>query len=256
MIVFGSASDKDTYLPLVDSVKKAGLSYEFKVLSAHKTPRELRQAVADTNASIFIAGAGLAAALPGVVAAEQLRPVIGLPCEAAFSGLDSFLSSSQMPPDIPVIAVGVGKAARAVDLCIDYLHGMNEIVLVKKDSGLEKKYFEKCKSFMEENKIPFAIGVASKKTDHSKVYIEFTELGKKFKENQNTIIRVLVKEKTDKKDSLKFFDQLQDSYSVALNSYKNAAIAALQLMNVRGRQNDLLSTIRRKAAQKVLDSND
>ena len=56
MIVFGSASDKDTYLTLVDSVKKAGLSYEFKVLSAHKTPRELRQAVADTNASIFIAG--------------------------------------------------------------------------------------------------------------------------------------------------------------------------------------------------------
>ena len=65
----------------------------------------------------------------------------------------------------------------------------------------------------------------------------------------------IVTEKTTLKDSIKFFESLQKSYSVALNSYKNAAIASLELINLKGNQSNLLVELRKKAAQKVLDSN-
>jgi len=254
-VAFGSGSDKSVYEPLLAKFKNAGISYEFKVSSAHKTPKELKSDLIDTNASIFVAGAGLSAALPGVIASEQVKPVVGLPCDGAFQGIDSFLSSTQMPPDIPVIGVGVGNTSAAVTLCSNYLHGMNEIVLVKKTKGLEKKYFEKCKKFMEENKIPFTIENSSKEENHSRVFIEFNELGTTFKDNRNIVIRCLVTEKSTLKDSIQFFESLQESYSVALNSYKNAAIAALELINLKREHSNLLVEMRKKAAQKVLDSN-
>ena len=254
-VVFGSASDKEVYEPLLEKFKGAGISYEFKVLSAHKTPRDLKSELIHTNASIFVAGAGLSAALPGVIASEQVKPVVGLPCDGAFQGIDAFLATSQMPPDIPVIGVGVGNTSAAVKLCSNYLHGFNEIVLVEKTKGLEKTYFEKCKKYMEENKIPFTIENNSKEENHSKVFIEFNELGSKFKDNRNIVIRVLIAEKTTLKDSLRFFGSLQESYSVALNSYKNAAIAAFELINLKGNYSNMLVDMRKKAAQTVLDSN-
>lgn len=254
-VVFGSASDSIAYEPIIAGLKKVGLSVEARVLSAHKTPRELKEALADTNASILVAGAGLSAALPGVLASEQIKPVIGVPCDAAFDGLDSFLSVAQMPPDIPVIATGVGNTASVVNLCAHYLHGFSQIALVKKETGEEKKYFAKCKIFMEEHAFPFVIVPHSKKSDYSKVFIEFTRLGKKPSKTTNTVINVLVTEKSSRKDALKFFDSLQSGYCVALNSYKNAAIAALQLVNMRGAHTAKLLDIRRKASQKVLDAN-
>lgn len=254
-VAFGSASDKAVYEPLLAKFKGAGISYEFKVLSAHKTPRELKSDLIHTNASIFVAGAGLSAALPGVIASEQIKPVVGLPCDGAFQGIDAFLATTQMPPDIPVIGVGVGNTSAAVALCSNYLHGINEIVLVKKTKALEKKYFEKCKKFMEEYNIPFTIENSSKEENHSRVFIEFNELGTKFKDNRNIVIRTLLNEKTNLKDSIKFFESLQKSYSVALNSYKNAAIAALELINLKSNHSDLLVKLRKQAAQKVLDSN-
>ncbi|MAG17867.1 MAG: hypothetical protein CL944_00125 [Candidatus Diapherotrites archaeon] len=254
-VLFGSKSDESVYGPLLEKFTKAGISHEFKILSAHKTPKEVKSALNDTNAGIFVAGAGLSAALPGVLAAESIKPVIGIPCDGAFNGLDAFLSVSQMPPDVPVLAVGVGKTSKVVRICSSYLHGLNEIVLVQKKNDVEKKYFEKCKSFMEENNIPFTIGNSSTKPSHSKVFIEFTTLGKKIVKNRNPIIRVLVKDNSTKKDSLKFFDSLQSSFSVGLNSYKNAAISALELINLNNQYDDLLVSLRKKAAQKVIDAN-
>ncbi|MFH1391913.1 MAG: AIR carboxylase family protein [Candidatus Diapherotrites archaeon] len=254
-VVFGSKSDESVYESLLEKFNKAGISYEFKVLSAHKTPREVKSALNDTNASICVAGAGLSAALPGSLAAEKIKPVIGIPCDGAFNGIDAFLTISQMPPDVPVLAVGVGKTSKVVRLCSNYVNGFNEIVLVKKKTDVEKKYFEQCKKFMEENNIPFTIENSSIKPNHSKVFIEFTKLGKKITKNRNVIIRVLVKDNSTKKDSLQFFDSLQSSFSVGLNSYKNAAISALQLINLDGQYNDILVSLKKKATQKVLDAN-
>ncbi|MCH7902299.1 AIR carboxylase family protein [archaeon] len=130
-VVFGSASDKAVYESLLEKFKGAGITYEFKVLSAHKTPRDLKSELIHTNAGIFVAGAGLSAALPGVIASEQVKPVVGLPCDGAFQGIDAFLATTQMPPDIPVIGVGVGNTSAAVKVCSNFLHGINQIILIK-----------------------------------------------------------------------------------------------------------------------------
>ncbi|PIN85546.1 MAG: hypothetical protein COV47_01575 [Candidatus Diapherotrites archaeon CG11_big_fil_rev_8_21_14_0_20_37_9] len=254
-VVFGSASDNNVFEPLLDSLKNEGISFEFRVLSAHKTPAELDSALKKTNAKIFIAGAGLSAALPGVIAAQKpSAPVIGIPCEGAYQGLDSFLSVAQMPPDVPVICVGVSRVQNAVALTNFYLSNLREIILVQTEYGDERKYFDKCKAFMEENGIPFNEGFRSEFSNEN-VFIEFVDAGKELDEIDCVSIRVPVKSVSSKEDALKVFDQMQGAYSVALNSYKNAAIIALQLINFSGKHDSLLKKLRKDAGKKVLEAN-
>jgi len=254
-VVFGSKSDEKVYSELLEKLKIMGVSYEFHVFSAHKTPRELEAALNNTNASIYIAGAGLSAALPGVIASKTIKPVIGLPCKGAFGGLDAFLSCSQMPPDVPVLSVGVENIAPVISVSGHYLHGYTEIILVEKKTGEEKKYYEKCKKFMSDNNIPFSTAKNSNKSSYHAVFIEFTKLGKKVPSNNNTILNVLVKENSSEKDALKFFSSLKWGLCVGLNNYKNAAIIALELVNLKGNYNNMIVGLRKKAAQKVLGAN-
>jgi len=113
-IVMGSKSD----LPIMEEaaavLKQFGIAYEMRVLSAHRCPEEVAQfsrgAIAN-GFSVVIAGAGMAAHLPGVIAASTTLPVIGVPIDASsLGGLDALLSIVQMPPGIPVATVGIGKA--------------------------------------------------------------------------------------------------------------------------------------------------
>ena len=156
-----------------------------------------------------------------------------------------------MPPDVPVIAVGVGNIGSAIKICKVYLSGFKRIALIEKKGGAEKEYSEKCKAFMEENRIPFE--VYSKAAGDS-VCIDFVELGKKPSSLPN-VLSVPVKEDSGKSDALEFLDSFKDAYSVGLNNYRNAAIAALELANPGGNYSGQLSSIRKKAAKKVLDSN-
>jgi 5-(carboxyamino)imidazole ribonucleotide mutase len=112
-IVMGSISD---YAGLVEEAEKVlaglGLNYRTTVASAHRTPDLVRKFIHDCEedgAQVFIAAAGGAAALPGVVAAESLKPVIGIPVTSGLNGLDSLLSIAQMPGGIPVATVAIGK---------------------------------------------------------------------------------------------------------------------------------------------------
>ena len=121
-IIMGSASDKPTMEPAGDELKQRGIAFEVRVISAHRDP----QAVADyaRNAHmrglrVIIAGAGLSAALPGVVAAHTDLPVIGVPIKAkntVADGLDSLLSIVQMPPGVPVACVSINGAKNAAVL--------------------------------------------------------------------------------------------------------------------------------------------
>ncbi len=112
-IVMGSISD----YPLIEEsekiFQKLGITYKTTVASAHRTPDLVREFIRDCEANgaeIFIAAAGGAAALPGVVAAETIKPVIGVPVTSVLNGLDSLLSIAQMPGGIPVATVAIGKA--------------------------------------------------------------------------------------------------------------------------------------------------
>jgi 5-(carboxyamino)imidazole ribonucleotide mutase len=112
-IVMGSASDWDVMSHCAKTLKDFEISHESRVLSAHRTPKELEafiiQAQAD-GVQVFIAGAGLSAALPGVVAAQTTIPVIGVPLIAgSLDGMDALMSIVQMPPGIPVGTVAIGK---------------------------------------------------------------------------------------------------------------------------------------------------
>ncbi|TMC53732.1 MAG: 5-(carboxyamino)imidazole ribonucleotide mutase [Chloroflexi bacterium] len=118
-IVMGSASDKAVMQHAADTLSGLGVESETRVLSAHRTPDALRDWVSDIEkrgARVFIAGAGAAAHLPGVVASLTTWPVIGVPLiapNAVANGLDALLSIVQMPRGVPVATVALGEAGAA-----------------------------------------------------------------------------------------------------------------------------------------------
>ena len=116
-IIMGSISDRDTMGKAAEVLDELGISYEMKVLSAHRSPDLLFEYVAQVEEKgfkVIIAGAGGAAHLPGVIASRTLLPVIGVPIETkVLGGLDSLLSIVQMPGGVPVATMGIGNAKNA-----------------------------------------------------------------------------------------------------------------------------------------------
>jgi 5-(carboxyamino)imidazole ribonucleotide mutase len=121
-ILVGSESDRERMQPAMDELDTRGIAWEFEVRSAHRTPdavAEYAKSAAGRGLAVLICGAGLAAALPGVVAAHTELPVVGVPLRSSKSlldGLDALLSIVQMPPGVPVATVGVDNARNAAVL--------------------------------------------------------------------------------------------------------------------------------------------
>jgi phosphoribosylaminoimidazole carboxylase PurE protein len=121
-ILVGSESDRERMKDAVDELEQRGIAHEFEVRSAHRTPdavAEYARSARERGLRVLICGAGLAAALPGVVAAHTDLPVIGVPLRSSKSvldGLDALLSIVQMPPGVPVATVGVDGAKNAAAL--------------------------------------------------------------------------------------------------------------------------------------------
>ena len=112
-VIMGSKSDWDTMRVASELLTDFEVPHECKVLSAHRTPEALKDYMADAQArgcEVFIGAAGGAAHLAGVIASHTLRPVIGVPIESVLSGLDSLLSTVQMPGGIPVATMAIGRA--------------------------------------------------------------------------------------------------------------------------------------------------
>ena len=126
-ILVGSESDRERMQAAMDELEANGGAYEFEVRSAHRTPdavAEYAKTARDRGLRVLIAGAGLAAALPGAVAAHSDLPVIGVPLRSEKSlldGLDALLAIVQMPPGVPVAAVGVDNAKNAAVLAVRIL---------------------------------------------------------------------------------------------------------------------------------------
>lgn len=114
LILMGSDSDAPIMSAAVEALTNLGLKAEMTVASAHRSPARVLRLVAEAPArgvKVFIAGAGAAAHLAGVVAAHTTLPVIGVPIESSpLKGLDALLSTAQMPPGVPVATVAIGKA--------------------------------------------------------------------------------------------------------------------------------------------------
>lgn len=117
-----------------------GVPYDIKVASAHRTPEMLKKIVEKSDADIYLGIAGLSAALPGTIAAHTIKPVIGVPVSGKVN-LDAILSIIQMPPGIPVGAVGLDRGENAALLAVE--------ILAVKDAKLEKKLLEYRKKMRE-----------------------------------------------------------------------------------------------------------
>jgi len=121
-ILVGSESDRERMQGAIDELEQRGLAHEFEVRSEHRQPAavaEYARSARERGLRVLICGAGLAAALPGVVAAHTDLPVIGVPLRSSMSvldGLDALLSIVQMPPGVPVATVGVDNAKNAAVL--------------------------------------------------------------------------------------------------------------------------------------------
>jgi 5-(carboxyamino)imidazole ribonucleotide mutase len=111
-VLVGSKSDLEMAEKVRSRLTDFGVPCEVHVASAHRTPEKVDRLVQDPDTDVFVAMAGLSAALPGAVAARTLRPVVGVPLHRGL-GLDSLLSVVQMPPGVPVAAVGLDAAENA-----------------------------------------------------------------------------------------------------------------------------------------------
>ena len=123
-IIFGSKSDTDVMKGAANALKEYGVSYKAFVLSAHRVPEKLTETIKECEADgceVIIAGAGLAAHLPGVIASQTVLPVIGIPVKAALEGMDALLSIVQMPKSIPVATVGINNSYNAGMLAVQML---------------------------------------------------------------------------------------------------------------------------------------
>ena len=130
----GSESDVKIAEKAVNVLKEFGVEFEVRVASAHRTPELVEEIVKNSKADVFIAIAGLAANLPGVIASLTTKPVIAVPVDAKLNGLDALLSSVQMPPGVPVATVGVDRGENAAILALE--------ILALKDENIAKKLAE------------------------------------------------------------------------------------------------------------------
>lgn len=119
-IIMGSKSDLPVAEKAIGILKKFGIGFDIAVASAHRTPARVEELVKGSSADVFIAIAGLSAALPGVVASFTIKPVIGVPVSGAVN-MDALLSVVQMPPGIPVAAVGLDRGDNAAVLAAEII---------------------------------------------------------------------------------------------------------------------------------------
>ena len=147
-VIMGSISDRETMEKAAEVLDELGISYEMKVLSAHRSPDLLFEYVAQLEGKgfkVIIAGAGGAAHLPGVIASRTLLPVIGVPIETkVLGGLDSLLSIVQMPGGVPVATMGIGNAKNAALMAARIL-AINNIELRKKLENYREAMAQKIK---------------------------------------------------------------------------------------------------------------
>lgn len=121
-IIMGSESDKNIADRTIKVLQEYNIPYDLQVISAHRNPDKLDKYIKESDADLFIAIAGLSAALPGVIASKTNKPVIGVPVSAKLGGLDALLSIVQMPAGVPVACVGIDNGANAAYLAIRILN--------------------------------------------------------------------------------------------------------------------------------------
>ena len=165
-VVFGSQSDENVFRPLCELLKEKGFKVDFAVLSAHRQPAALSQALQEKSYDIVLAGAGLSAHLPGVVASQVTVPVFGIPVAAHLGGLDAFFSIFQMPFGVPVMSCVPGRTSDIVDFLQAYrkIDKKNEVNVVVAPVLLNYEYvnleLDRARQYLEKQGVTYQISEA------------------------------------------------------------------------------------------------
>ena len=264
LIVFGSQTDSATYEGIAKHLKTLGISFSVRVCSAHKSPENLEKLIEGTDAKVFIAGAGLSAALPGVVAAKTLKPVIGIPCFGAYDGLDSFLATHQMPPGIPVLAVGLNETKEAAENAKKILEPKEKISIVKFSNDTEVgKRANSASEFLSKEFgvnaeiMNFSALSGNEMESNSKtIFINFITLSAADDvEPRNLLfINVPIANPNTAAMAIELMNKAKKGLWVGLNRAENAAVAAVEVLNLHNDFSRQLKAYREKLRKAVSDS--
>ncbi|MCK5282893.1 MAG: AIR carboxylase family protein [Nanoarchaeota archaeon] len=247
LIIFGSKSDESVYGNIVDILKgNENIHYEMRICSAHRTPEELG-AILNTDAKVIIAGAGLAAHLPGVIASKTLRPVIGVPVEGNYKGLDALLSIMQMPPGVPVLSTGVNKSDVAAKLALLMLKKYDKVHIFGDENNNAVK---KAIDTLDEFNVSYELNPDFKANS---INIKFVSLDEEAEKRDDLIIYVpIIDEDDDKAEAaLNILKNSANGLWVGLNRGENAALAAIEIMGSNNEYADKLDEYRKSRAEKV-----
>lgn len=259
-IFFGSKNDSTVYSKIVSSLEELKLPCKAYSISAHRSPELLFEVLVKNKSKVIIAGAGLAAHLPGVIASKTVRPVIGVPVKSALEGLDSFLSILQMPPNIPVLTVGVEKTQVAAEYAKLMLEEYNSVRIIIDDEKLQSKFSDKinvCENVLREYCIPFETVVAED-FDTDKINIHFVDVEKSYVVTNALVITVpLSKDFNNMELARTMIENIGSSLWVGLNRSENAAIGAAQIIAINNKKIEkILLDKREENKKKIRDEND
>ena len=251
LVLFASKADEDVYRQIFKILGKNKVSYDFKLASAHKTPEDVDRIVSSSDYKVVISGAGLAAALPGVIAAKTIRPIIGVPCKGNYEGLDALLSIMQMPPGIPVLSVGALKSDVAAQEAIKILKRPDKVVLV---GDKNNKAFKKAEEILRQFGVNHSHSVQAIDNAINIVFTYFDEPIEK--KGQLIIYCPLLEENDDKAEAaLNLLKHSEHGLWVGLNNGTNAALAVIEMLNVDNSYEQKLMDYRKEIGDKVRESN-
>ena len=249
LVIFGSKSDEKVYSKIVDELKRNTIDYKLRVCSAHRTPELLDKILQEESYNFIIAGAGLAAHLPGVIASKTLSPVVGVPCSGNFEGLDAFLSIMQMPPGVPVLC-------SSVDGCLFDSNIFKTFSGINITGNTSNQALLKSISVLGELKMPCQFNPTTKEEFINLRFSSLDELEKDIKDDviikrNHFVITIPLLENSEAKHAVLLFEKLKrsGSFCVGLNRGDNAALAAVQIL---GRHQEELAKYRESMKAKII----
>ena len=260
LIVFGSASDKPVYEALAKGLREQEKRFSLRIASAHRTPELLENIMDNTEFEVAVCGAGLSAALPGVVASQTIKPIIGIPVSGNYSGIDAYLSVTQIPPGIVVLGTAIDAGEQAAVESGKILDGkFKEVVLVKRNNDADsEKAVNKAEAILQKFGIKYTQSAAPNYTNQDALYIDFVPLEEidTLQKTDSLVIYVPIAAQGGNIQQLQQFTKIKYGLWVGLGRGENAGLATVQLMNKDEQYNEALLNFRAEQKEKVLAADD
>lgn len=254
--LFGSKSDKPIFEDLQEQMKEAQIDYHFDVISAHRNPDKLLDLMKNCDFDFVIAGAGLAAHLPGVMASHSYRPTFGIPVDSQFSGFDAFFSIVQMPFGIPVLSSMPNEVTSIISLVKSFKNQegpLSKVNIVVRDTDSDSPEILKEVKRVKELAKSFSMDITVSNAAAEKAFNLVTvSLGKSTviknedSKKQGPCIHTGFINAQDLKSGkalLKYVDlqdELKDAVFSGTNNLRNAFLSAVEFMN---NNNDYTQTL-------------